>query len=125
MYDYQVGDIFPSEQYYVGSDNTVRGYKDGIFAKGTQRALFNFEYRYIFSDMFVGVLFYDIGQAINQVYDPLDEDRNFRQHHGWGSGMGFGLRVITPMGPIRLDYGWPQYKEFADGYISFNMGHVF
>ncbi len=125
MYDYQVGDVFSSEQYYVGSDNTVRGYKDGIFAKGTQRAVFNFEYRYLFTEMFIGVLFYDIGQAINQVYDPLDEERNFIQHRGWGSGMGFGMRVVTPMGPIRLDYGWPQYKEFADGYISFNMGQVF
>jgi outer membrane protein assembly factor BamA len=75
--------------------------------------------------MFVGVLFYDIGQAINRVYDPLDDTNNFIQHRGWGSGMGFGVRVITPMGPIRLDYGWPQYKEFADGYISFNMGQVF
>ena len=125
MYNYEVGNILSSEQYYVGSDDTVRGYKDGVFAKGTQRALFNFEYRYIFTDMFVGVLFYDIGQAIGQIRDPLDDENNFVQHHGWGSGLGFGVRIITPMGPIRLDYGWPQYKEFADGYISFNMGQTF
>lgn len=125
MYNYQVGDIFASEQYYVGSDDTVRGYKDGIFAKGTQRAIFNFEYRYIFTDMFVGILFYDIGQAINKIDDSLDDDNGFVQHRGWGSSQGFGIRLITPMGPIRLDYGWPQYKEFADGYISFNMGQVF
>ena len=124
MYDYQLGDIFPSEQYYVGSDSTVRGHRS-IFAKGNERALFNVEYRYIFTEMFVGALFYDIGQATQPVFDPLDEDRGFINQHGWGSAMGFGLRIITPMGPIRLDYGWPQYKEFADGFLSFNIGNTF
>ncbi|MDR1997113.1 MAG: BamA/TamA family outer membrane protein [Candidatus Margulisbacteria bacterium] len=124
MYDYQLGDILPAEQYYVGSDSTVRGYQS-VFAKGNERAVFNIEYRYIFTEMFVGVLFYDIGQAVQPVDDPLDADRNFTNQHGWGSSQGFGVRVITPMGPIRLDYGWPQYKEFADGFLSFNMGNTF
>ncbi|MDR2430991.1 MAG: BamA/TamA family outer membrane protein [Candidatus Margulisbacteria bacterium] len=124
MYDYQLGDIFPAEQYYVGSDTTVRGYQS-VFAKGNERAIFNIEYRYIFTEIFVGVLFYDIGQAIKPVADPLDEERGFANQHGWGAAQGFGLRIITPMGPIRLDYGWPQYREFADGFLSFNIGNTF
>ncbi len=122
MYNYAIGDIFPTEQYYVGSETTVRGYKYGIFAKGTQRAVFNFEYRYIFTQVFTGLLFYDIGQAINPVYE-IDDD--FVNHHGWGASQGFGLRLMTPLGPLRLDYGWPQYKEFGDGYLSFNIGYMF
>jgi outer membrane protein insertion porin family len=126
VYNYAIGDIFATEQYYIGgtSGDNIRGYGD-IVAKGLQRAFFNFEYRYIFSDMFVGLLFYDIGQAINQVYDPNDDDDNFENHHGWASSMGFGLRIITPIGPIRLDYGWPQYKEFSDGFMVFNIGNTF
>ncbi|GBR74349.1 putative surface antigen [Candidatus Termititenax aidoneus] len=124
MYDYQLGDIFPAEQYYVGSDSTVRGYQS-IFAKGNERIIFNLEYRYIFTEMFVGALFYDIGQATQPVYDPLDADRDFTNRAGWGSAQGFGVRIITPMGPIRLDYGWPDHKEFADGFLSFNMGNTF
>ncbi len=124
MYNYAVGNIFSTDQYYVGSDNTVRGYRY-IFAKGLQRTVFNFEYRYLFNEMFTGLLFYDIGQATSSVYDPLDDENNFQNHLGWGSGMGFGVRIITPMGPIRLDYGWPQYQEFSDGFLNFNMGNVF
>lgn len=122
MYNYAVGDIFATEQYYVGSETTVRGYKYGIFAKGTQRAVLNFEYRYIFTPVFTGLLFYDIGQAINPVYE---KDDSFVNHHGWGAAQGFGLRLMTPLGPLRLDYGWPQYKEFGDGYLSFNIGYMF
>ena len=124
IYNYQLGDILPSEQYYLGSDSTVRGYPS-IFAKGNERVLFNVEYRYIFADMFVGVLFYDIGQATQPVFDPLDKERGFTNHRGWGAAQGFGIRIITPMGPLRLDYGWPQNKEFADGFLSFNMGNTF
>lgn len=126
VYNYAIGDIFATEQYYIGgtSGDNIRGYGD-IIAKGLQRVFFNFEYRYIFSDMFVGLLFYDIGQAINQVYDPNDDDNDFENHHGWSSSLGFGLRIITPIGPIRLDYGWPQYKEFSDGFMVFNIGNTF
>jgi outer membrane protein insertion porin family len=124
MYNYQLGDVFPSEQYYVGSDTTVRGYRY-VFARGNERCVFNFEYRYIFSDMFVGVLFYDIGQATKPVQETLADGTSIYNHNGWGSGQGFGVRIITPLGPIRLDYGWPQYYEFADGFLSFNMGSMF
>lgn len=126
VYNYAIGDIFATEQYYIGgtSGENIRGY-GYVVAKGLQRAFSNLEYRYIFSDMFTGLLFYDIGQAINPVYDPNDDENDFTNHHGWSSSMGFGLRIITPIGPIRLDYGWPQYKEFSDGFMVFNIGNTF
>jgi len=122
MHNVAVGDIFKSEQYYVGSSTTVRGH-DRVFAKGRVRTIFNFEYRYIFNDVFQGIVFYDIGEALYPLLNEGEAPEDF--HTGWGSSQGLGIRLMTPMGPIRLDYAWPEHQEFAYGKTHFSIGHAF
>ena len=66
--------------------------------------------------MFQGVFFYDWGGAWNS---GLPETSTFLS--GWGPG----VRVNTPLGPIRLDYGVAGGKAFAEGIMHFSIGQAF
>ena len=41
------------------------------------------------------------------------------------SGKGLGIRVNSPLGPIRLDWGLAAGKNFSDGVLHFSIGQVF
>jgi outer membrane protein insertion porin family len=45
------------------------------------------------------------------------------------TGVGFGVRVKTPIGPLKLDYGFPldtqPGKEDREGRFHFSMSHGF
>ncbi|MCX5749669.1 MAG: BamA/TamA family outer membrane protein [Candidatus Saganbacteria bacterium] len=112
-----VGDIPPGELYYVGGANTVRGYDPSQAQVGTKKYVANIEYRYTFNETFQGVLFYDLGKAWYHPRWP-DLDNSI-------SGRGFGLRLNTPMGPIRLDFGVGAYKMFSEGVLHFSIGQAF
>jgi len=118
LYNVIIGDKILTDEYYVGSETTVRGYSS-IFAKGSERWIFNFEYRYLFNDMFQGFAFYDIGEALYTI------DYDFDNHVGWGSSTGFGLRILLPIGPVGLVYAWPQYHALSEGSLNFSIGHQF
>ncbi len=111
-----VGDVPVGELYYVGGANTVRGYFPSEQRIGTKRLLANIEYRYTFNEMFQGVIFYDYGDAW---YSGAPDFAHFL------SGMGFGVRMNTPMGPIRLDYGVGAGKSFGEGIVHFSIGQAF
>lgn len=108
------GDIRQEEKYWLGSANTVRGYDNTV--TGVKRILFNVEYRYSFNDMFQAVLFFDAGKIWDYSPAYLDVKR---------AGKGFGFRLNTPLGPIRLDYGIADYKNFGDGVFHFSIGQTF
>ncbi len=111
-----LGDVPVGELYYAGGANTVRGYEPIEARSGTKKVVLNLEYRYTFNDIFQGVLFYDWGNA---------------WYNGWPntydfiSGKGFGVRLNTPMGPIRLDYGIASNRSFSEGTLHFSIGHAF
>ncbi|MFA5097383.1 MAG: BamA/TamA family outer membrane protein [Candidatus Margulisiibacteriota bacterium] len=111
-----VGDVPVGEIYYVGGANTVRGYEPSQAKIGKRKVLLNIEYRLTFNDMFQGVLFFDSGDAWN---DGGFVPSNFI------SGKGFGIRLNTPMGPIRLDYGIGDHRTFGEGVLHFSIGHAF
>ena len=54
--------------------------------------------------------------------DPTLQTR-YRQHKNFSPqpAVGLGLRVTTPIGPIRLDYGYGS----EGGRLHFSIGHSF
>ncbi len=69
-----------------------------------------------------GVLFLDAGDAWGGPYSGV-RFSNLVQHDGFNLAVGFGLglRVVTPIGPIRIDQGFG--SEGAR--THFSIGHVF
>ena len=85
------------EQYYIGGTETVRGYNvDQQF--GDNQIYGNAELRYRFQQKITGVLFADSGTAYGGRFSS-GRDVDFL------SSVGVGVRLVTPIGPIRLDYG--------------------
>ena len=99
--------------YQVGGMNTLRGYNFGEFS-GDKSLVFNVEYRFPLAENFQAVVFADWGQAWDYEESISFEDLKF--------GRGVGVRFNTPLGPIRLDYG---FGEEGTGQTYFSIGHTF
>ena len=85
------------EQYYIGGTDTVRGYNTEQ-QYGDNQLYGNAELRYRFQQKITGVLFADSGTAYGGNFSS-GRDINLL------SSFGVGVRLVTPIGPIRLDYG--------------------
>lgn len=120
------------ERFYAGGAYSIRGYherkvgpidpvsKDPI--GGESMLIGNIEYLYPLVDFIKGALFYDVGN----VWAKLDDFGL----NGYKAGMGLGFRVKTPIGPLKLDYGWPLQKEPGEpakgkGRFHFSLSHGF
>ncbi len=101
------------EKYRIGGSETLRGYETGTFS-GRDILLLNVEYRFPIADNFVGVVFADGGNA----WDTHEEVNLSELHYSLGAG----LRMNTPIGQIRLDYG---FNEEGKGQPHFSLGHAF
>jgi outer membrane protein insertion porin family len=69
-----------------------------------------------------GVLFTDVGDAWGSIYQgfqgaSLQQDSTFKLE----PAVGVGARVTTPIGPIRVDYGYGRFGGQAD----FSIGQSF
>jgi outer membrane protein insertion porin family len=119
------GEIPFSEQFFVGGAETLRGYLESRFW-GRHMFLANLEYRKPFASAFQGVLFLDMGDAWGSSYQlptTVDPSGRFQQHSSPSPkfGTGVGVRVTTPIGPLRLDWGFGSEGSRA----HFSIGHVF
>lgn len=93
------GDAAYSQLFTVGGSDTLRGYEDDQF-RGRHVYNASLEYRFPIVKKVSGVVFTDIGDA----WDAP----NVTWYHGgsqFNASVGAGLRVTTPIGPVRLDYG--------------------
>ena len=92
------------EQYFAGGSDSIRGYKEDRFW-GDRMAVLSLEYRKPVAQSLTGVVFVDYGDAWggDQSYNLA----GFPQHTGFQGqvGAGLGIRVNTPIGNLRLDYG--------------------
>lgn len=108
------GDVPYEEMYTIGGDTTLRGYKDERF-RGEDMLLGNFELRIPLEKAFSFVVFYDVGRAWRK-----DKDGRTFNEPGWGSDIGtapgFGVRINTPLGNMRLDYANGEEDKFHFGF---------
>ncbi|MEW5692128.1 MAG: outer membrane protein assembly factor BamA [Candidatus Hydrogenedentota bacterium] len=107
--DISGSDTIPSfRRFYIGGQNTVRGFRDRqiairsdtgvILGGGAQMFYLNLEYRIpIVEKLFSVVVFADAGtvwSGFGKSFDSSDI----------AYGAGLGMRISTPLGPIRLDF---------------------
>jgi outer membrane protein assembly complex protein YaeT len=118
-----------SERYFTGGDTTVRGFdrdevgpKDPVTGNplgGQTLIVINQELRYPIWRVLSGVVFVDAGN----VTSTLPEFFPLRLR--WASGL--GIRIDTPIGPFRLEYGWKLNREPGEspGEWNFSIGQAF
>ena len=108
MGGYIDGDVAYGNLFDLGGSNTLRGYEDDQF-KGKKMYAATLEYRFPIAKKVQGVLFTDAGSAwgLDRGKIPwYDDDDSLN----WSVGV--GLRLQTPIGPIRLDYGHGDQNKF-------------
>lgn len=108
--------IPPTELFYLGGANTLRGYDEDWFS-GPRRVHGNVEYRFLTGRTSQIFAFVDLGSvtAIDQPtrLDPLRV------------GYGFGMRLESKGGALRMDYGLAEGSSALQGKIHVNLGTAF
>ncbi|OPZ85411.1 MAG: Outer membrane protein assembly factor BamA precursor [bacterium ADurb.Bin429] len=100
------------DQFLVGGADTLRGFPEDRFP-GENMLMLNNELRIPVTDSLQVVGFADIGDAWGGDFARQFGDTSFKLHTGYG----LGIRIITPIGPLRLDYGFG-----SDGGNEFHFG---
>jgi outer membrane translocation and assembly module TamA len=101
------GELPIERRFFAGGESTIRGYgrnrvgpvdAAGNPRGGNARLLFNAEWRFPIWRFIHGALFVDTGTVRSRIIDlRLSEFK---------TGVGAGLRLVTPVGPIRFDVGY-------------------
>jgi outer membrane protein insertion porin family len=126
---YGRSDEVPSNYFlFAGGNNSVRGFpKDGLGPRdqagnpkgGTTRVLGSLELRFPIYRLVNGVAFVDVG-SLTEGFEPVGFD-TFR----WSAGA--GLRLHTPVGPVRVEYGYQLQDNppLDRGEFHFSLGFPF
>lgn len=112
--------IPPSLRFFTGGDQSVRGYdyqtlsprdSEGERVGGRYLVVGSLEYQYPLRDRWRLATFVDHGNAIDGFSDPLK------------TGVGIGVRWVSPVGPLRLDLAHALDQDEGSGFrIHFSMG---
>lgn len=127
IFSYDNDGIIPfEERFYSGGSSSIRGW--GRFELGPSDILnkpiggkslleLNAEFRYPIYSIVSGVVFLDFGNVWkNELTYKFDD---LRYSSGWG------LRVDTPIGPIRLDLAIPVFEGAARLQYFISVGQAF
>ena len=108
--------IPPTELFYLGGANTLRGYDEDWFF-GPRRVYANIEYRLLVGRTSQFFVFTDLG-TVTQVDQPTVFD-------SLRVGFGFGMRLESKGGLLRMDYGLAEGRSVLEGKIHVNLGTSF
>jgi outer membrane protein insertion porin family len=100
-----LGTFPPYDAFQIGGSNSVRGWDEGKIGSGRSFAIFSAEYRFPVVSVVGGVLFFDYGTDLGSGASVIGDPAGARGKPGNGAGYGVGLRVQSPLGAIRIDYG--------------------
>ncbi len=117
-----------SERFLAGGRTTVRGYRQdylgpkgntGTPTGGNSMVIFNAELRFFLPYNLGLVFFVDSGNVWRNYNDFNLKELKYTT--------GAGIRYNTPIGPLRLDYGYKLDKEIGEdvGEWHFTLGHAF
>ena len=99
------GDAPYSQLFTLGGADSLRGYEDDQF-RGKYMYNATLEFRFPIVKKVSGVLFTDIGDAWDA---PNVTWYNSKKTFNYG--VGAGVRITTPIGPVKLDYGVGKHKN--------------
>ncbi|WP_339735925.1 BamA/TamA family outer membrane protein [uncultured Sunxiuqinia sp.] len=120
------GFIPVEDRFYAGGSNSVRGWnrselgprrESGTPIGGNSIVEGNIEFRYPLFWRFSGVVFLEAGNVWRESFTYRLNDL--------GYAAGGGLRIETPIGPIRLDLGVPVWNEKRSPQFFISVGQAF
>lgn len=117
-----LGTLPPYEAFSTGGTNSVRGYNEGDVGSGRSYALASVEYRFPIVSIIGGALFLDAATDLGSGSSVIGNPAGLRGKPGSGYGYGVGIRVQSPVGAIRIDYG---INDRGNNRIHFGIGERF
>ena len=122
-------------RFSIGGAETLRGYEYGKF-EGFNKFHATVENRTQINKTLQFVTFFDIGNAwqkskiVNGKKENTPDRHNASNFADLKKGVGIGIRLNTPIGPLRFDYGWPLDPEVKGGQKTggkfyFSFGQTF
>jgi outer membrane protein insertion porin family len=117
-----LGDLPPYEAFVVGGSNSVRGYAEGEVGSGRSFFQATAEYRFPIISAVGGAFFVDFGTLLSSDGAVPGTPSRILGLPGNGTGYGLGVRIQSPVGPIRVDFG---FKATGGSRLSFGIGERF
>jgi outer membrane protein insertion porin family len=117
-----IGDLPPYEAFSLGGSSSVRGYGEGDVGAGRSYIQATAEYRFPIFSVVGGALFVDFASDLGSGSSVPGDPAGVRGKPGSGLGYGIGVRVQSPLGPIRVDYG---FNDQGDSQLHFGIGERF
>ncbi|KAM7497208.1 hypothetical protein LguiA_021622 [Lonicera macranthoides] len=115
-----VGNFPPHEAFAIGGTNSVRGYEEGAIGSGRSYVVGCGEISFPVRGPVEGAVFADYGTDLGSGPTVPGDPAGARLKPGSGYGYGVGIRVDSPLGPLRLEYA---FNDQRTGRFHFGVGH--
>ncbi|MDJ0582313.1 MAG: BamA/TamA family outer membrane protein [Crocosphaera sp.] len=115
-------DLPPYEAFVIGGSNSVRGYAEGELGTGRSYFQATAEYRFPIIPAVGAAVFVDYGTTIKSQRSVRGIPGVVRALPSDGYGYGLGVRIQSPVGPIRVDFG---INDEGDSRVHFGIGERF